>query len=108
MLKSTADFQRLARNGKRWSGSVLMLQATPATDSDLFRCGLTASRKVGGAVVRNRAKRRLRETIRALVRAHDIKGWDVVVIARTASATCAFELLQQEAVNGFKKLGILS
>jgi ribonuclease P protein component len=48
--------------------------------------GFTATRKVGGAVVRNRCKRRLRETARLLVPLHGQSGFDYVFIARAATA----------------------
>ena len=53
-----------------------------ADGDPLVRIGFTASRKVGGAVVRNRAKRRLREAARALVPVHGRPGCDFVLIAR--------------------------
>ena len=48
-------------------------------------CGFTATRKVGGAVVRNRAKRRLREAARLLLPVHGKPGFDYVFIARSGA-----------------------
>lgn len=52
-----------------------------------MRAGFTATRKVGGAVVRNRAKRRLREAARHLLPVHGLAGVDYVFIARSGTAT---------------------
>jgi ribonuclease P protein component len=51
------------------------------------RLGFTATRRIGGAVVRNRAKRRLREAARQLVPLHGRAGCDYVFIARQGTAT---------------------
>jgi ribonuclease P protein component len=51
-------------------------------DQPLIRAGFTATRKIGGAVVRNRAKRRLREAARQLLPLHGRPGRDYVFIAR--------------------------
>ena len=48
-----------------------------------IRVGLTATKKIGGAVVRNRAKRRLREAARLLIPQHGLPGCDYVLIARS-------------------------
>jgi ribonuclease P protein component len=55
-------------------------------DQDCIRIGFTATRRIGGAVVRNRAKRRLREAARALAPLHAQPGCDYVFIARGGTA----------------------
>lgn len=76
------------------------------SESDGFRLGLTVSRKVGNAVVRNRAKRRLREIVRLYEHPAKLKGWDIVLIGRTSAAERDFSLLQQDFAQGLKNLGI--
>ena len=71
-----------------------------------FRLGLTVSRKVGNAVTRNRAKRRLREIVRLYPTPEKLTGWDIVLIARTSASEREFELMRQDFLQGLKSLGI--
>jgi len=81
-LKATTDFQRVRREGQSWSHPLVVLSACP-NDRNETRLGITASKSVGGAVARNRAKRRLREAMRRQEKETGISGgWDIVLIAR--------------------------
>jgi ribonuclease P protein component len=91
-LKNRADFLRAARGIRRsTAGLTLELCPTPAPAPDGLRVGFTASRKVGNAVARNRAKRRLRAAAAALLPLHGRAGHDYVLVARTATLTREFK-----------------
>ncbi len=79
-LKATTDFQRVRREGRSWTHPLVVLTACP-NDRNETRLGITASKSVGGAVARNRAKRRLREAMRRQESGIS-GGWDIVLIAR--------------------------
>jgi ribonuclease P protein component len=70
-----------------------------------MRVGFTASRKVGNAVARNRAKRRLRAAADIVITQGGAPGHDVVLIARQSTASRDFAALIQDLTTGLKKLG---
>lgn len=72
------------------------------------RLGLTVSRKVGNAVVRNRAKRRLREMARLSIAPEKLAGFDIVLIGRPVAAERDFSLMKQDFLQGLEKLGVIS
>ena len=80
-LRRSSDVERVYDEGKSWAHPLLVLIVRP-NDLGLSRVGVAASRKVGSAVKRNRAKRLLREAARHLYPEFETEGWDVVLIAR--------------------------
>ena len=132
-LKRRAEFLQVAAANRKWVAPGLILQvcrhvrsetvnATPKGGADLLRAdesaagqpsserepmrvGFTASRKVGNAVARNRAKRRLRAAVDIIVPQHGAAGYDIVLIARQATISRDFPALLQDLTNGLKKLG---
>ena len=80
-LRRPEDFRRVWSEGRTWAHRLFIVQASP-NSMDYTRIGITASRKVGNAVARNRARRLLREAARHLY-GDLVDGWDVVLLARS-------------------------
>lgn len=83
----------ILKDGVAAHGSAMVVRALPALSADSAQRAVVASRKVGGAVSRNRAKRRLREAVRAAGLPEDL---DIVVIARVAALSAPMPHLAQE------------
>lgn len=88
VLRNRADFLRAAR-GLRKPMSGFLLQARKRAPEEapdhVIRVGYTCSKKVGNAVARNRAKRRLREIARACLPEFGQPGWDYVLVGRPSA-----------------------
>ena len=90
--------------GKRWHGKTLTLQAAargPDQAAAPPRLGFTLTKKVGCAVIRNRARRRLREALRLSVELPARDGHDYVVIGRIEAIRVPFADLQSELARAF-------
>ena len=88
-LTRRAEFLKAARAPYQARTAVVIQARKRAegedTDAGAMRIGFTATKKVGNAVVRNRAKRRLREAARLLLPDHGLPGHDYVFIARAGT-----------------------
>ena len=111
-LKRRAEFLRVAAERNKWVAPGLILQARPrgpdASDllpADAIRVGFTVSRKVGGAVVRNRARRRLRAAVEAVLPSCGRAGYDYVVIGRKTTLNRPFDALLGDLQAAFARLG---
>ncbi len=89
-LRRAEDFAQVQRRGRAWSNDLLVLRAL-RNELGITRYGFPVSRRVGKAVVRNLAKRRLREIVR---REPVAPGWDLVLIARASIAQAPFPDIQ--------------
>jgi ribonuclease P protein component len=83
-LRLNADFQRVRQKGRSWANRFVVLCALP-NELEHSRFGFAASKRIGKAVVRNRVRRRMREAVRLRFAEID-EGWDMVFIARSATA----------------------
>ncbi len=99
-LRKRAGFLAAAR-GRRAVTPGFVLQGRARrpgeADADCIRVGFTASKKVGNAVARNRAKRRLRALAREVLAEHGRPGWDYVLVARREhTATRPFDRMRED------------
>ena len=103
-LKLNHIFQRLYRTTGVANGFVVLYARKNGTDTN--RVGITVSKKLGHAVVRNRVRRRLRDVYR-LNEEKFRKGWDIVVVARSKAVTADFQKLTAAYLQLAEKAGIL-
>jgi ribonuclease P protein component len=94
-LSRSAEFERVYRQGRSTANRQLVLYTFPNASNDPPRLGLSVSRKVGGAVQRNKVKRLLREAF-SRNEGRIQAGQDVVVVARPD----ALELAEREGLDG--------
>jgi ribonuclease P protein component len=91
-LKTRPQFL-FVRAGKSERRKGLVVQARTRRGATDIGAGFTATKKIGNAVVRNRAKRRLKEAARQLLPLHGVPGADYVFIARKDTATIGWQRL---------------
>ena len=92
-LRRNKEFQNVFREGRGWANRLLVLKAVPNGCTNT-RIGLVTSRRIGNAVVRNKARRRLREILRSI---HIEDGWDLVLVVRKNRSTAEYNQLKLAA-----------
>jgi ribonuclease P protein component len=94
-LTRTSEFQRMRREAQSFHGKFIVLSVLKNLPSAEVRIGLITSRRVGGAVVRNRVRRRLREIVRA-ARPQIAGGIWLTLVARQSAARASLQNLAVE------------
>jgi ribonuclease P protein component len=103
-LYRRSEYLRAQRAGARYQTAHFVIYAASAPENPQVRLGITVSRKIGGAVVRNRIKRRVRECFRRRLRQAIAPGTDLVVIARGGAGSLDFIALCGELTAAISKL----
>lgn len=100
-LLKRAQFQQVMAEGRKAVSPYLIVIARPSPAGGPSRLGIIASKKVGNAVMRNRAKRRIRESFRSF--AELAAGWDFVVIARQQATVVPFSVVDYHLKKALRK-----
>ena len=107
-LKRRQDFVRIARDGRKAVTPSLIVQAAASpiveVDCAASRIGFTVTKKVGNAVVRNRAKRRLRAAAREVISQYGREKMDYVVIGRNFCVQCPYDTLLKDLAHALNKV----
>lgn len=111
-LLKRPEFLAVAGTRRKWAAPGLIVQIRahddrqrPAAGDVLVRVGYTASKKVGGSVQRNRARRRLRAAVREVLAPHAAPGYDFVIIARAETVNRPYAALLADLTLALRKLG---
>ncbi len=104
-LTRSTDFKRVRNDGKSYAHPLVVLIALPQAGESV-QVGVTASRALGGAVERNRAKRRLRECVRPLL-PHLQPGSELILVARRPALTANFETLRAAVQTLLRRANVL-
>ena len=106
-LKKRAEFLAVAAVNRKFVTHGLVLQVLTQKEPAGLRLGFTVSRKVGNAVARNRARRRLRAAAAEILCDHAALPHDLVLIGRTATLTRSWDELCGDLTYALTKLGLI-
>ena len=104
-LRRNRDFKRIYARGRSAACGLLVVYVRPRR-GESNRLGLTVGVKLGGAVVRNRVRRRIKEAYRR----NELKvaaGFDLVLVARTRAADASYWELERAMMRLFARLGLI-
>ncbi|MNJ46610.1 Ribonuclease P protein component [compost metagenome] len=105
-LRNRADFSRVYRFGKSFANRQLVVYWSNKPDIERFRLGVSASKKIGNAVVRNRMRRMIKE----IVRLHEAKirdHVDIIFIVRKGAVGMEYQELEKSVLHALRKASLL-
>ncbi|MGM0499846.1 MAG: ribonuclease P protein component [Bacillota bacterium] len=106
-LKKNKEFKKVYENGRSYATRNLVIYCLNYEKGKKNRYGLSVSKKIGNAVVRNKLKRRLREIIREFEKEKDFKGYDVIFIARKPVVKIGYLNLRKDVKKLYEKMNII-
>ncbi|OYV26384.1 MAG: ribonuclease P protein component [Acidocella sp. 20-63-7] len=104
-FKRRAEFLRLASRGRKLARPGFIMQHSADAGEAPLRLGFTATKKIGNAVARNRARRRLKEAARLTLSGQSLPGVELVLICRKETAYLPFVRLRAGIVNALAEAG---
>jgi ribonuclease P protein component len=106
-LKKNKEFKKVYENGKSYATRNLVIYCLNYKKGKKNRYGLSVSKKIGNAVVRNKLKRRLREIIREYEKEKEFKGYDIIFIARKPVVNLDYQSLKKDVKKLYKKMNLI-
>ena len=103
-ITRSTDFKRVRRTGRSHAHPLVVLVTAP-NEEEKIRIGVVAGQRVGGAVQRNRAKRRIRAVVHAFIPRMK-PGWDLIFIARQPISEAQFEKNEEALASLIKRAGM--
>lgn len=100
-LTKNFEFKKVYKAGRRWSGPFFNMYTLKKRQNSV-RLGISVSKRVGKSVVRNKAKRRIREAFRKTAPSVK-KGFDIVISAKPAINSVDFVKIEKELIRLLKK-----
>lgn len=105
-LRNRADFSRIYRHGKSFANRQLVVYWSNKYDIERFRLGVSASKKIGNAVVRNRMRRMIKEIVR--LHEGDIRDHvDIIIIVRNGAVGMEYKELEKSVLHVLRKATLL-
>ena len=105
-LAKREDFNRVYRRGKSAANLQFVLYFLPQKEPGPFRLGVSVSKKLGNAVMRNSIRRKMKEIVR-LGREDVLPGIDIVIIARKPAAEMNYDNMKKSLYHVMKRSGVL-
>lgn len=105
-IHQNTDFRRVYGRGKSCVSPALVVYCLK-NRAGICRIGITTSKKLGGAVERNRCRRVIKEAYRHLL-PQCSDGWDIVFVARTRTLRCKSTDVEQVMRSQLQKLGVIA
>ena len=106
-LKKDSDFRNVYKKGSSYGNKYLVIYVLE-NNLDVSRIGISVSKKVGNAIIRNKIRRRIKEAYRLDVDKNIKSGYDIVIIARVAIKDVDYEAVKKAIIHLAKKTNIIN